>query len=55
MRKYVWNNFEGFIVYGQENKVCKVVKSMYGLKQTSKGWHEKFDNATMSLQVAVTS
>jgi len=23
---------EGFIVKGQENKVCKLVKSLYGLK-----------------------
>ena len=24
---------EGFIANGQENKVCKLVKSLYGLKQ----------------------
>ena len=27
---------EGFIVLGQEKKICKLVKSFYGLKQTSK-------------------
>ena len=34
---------EGFIVSGQEKKVCKLVKSLYGLKQAPKKWHEKFD------------
>ncbi|KAG9442085.1 hypothetical protein H6P81_017939 [Aristolochia fimbriata] len=34
---------EGFIVPGQENKVCKLVKSLYGLKQAPRQWHEKFD------------
>ena len=27
---------EGFVVQGQENKVCKLVKCFYGLKQTLK-------------------
>ena len=39
---------EGFIVPGQEKKVCRLVKSLYGLKQAPKQWHEKFDNAMMS-------
>jgi hypothetical protein len=34
---------EGFVVPGQENKVCKLVKSLYGLKQAPKQWHDKFD------------
>ena len=29
-------------------KVCKLVKSLYRLKQTLKQWHEKFDNVMMS-------
>ncbi|CAL9006947.1 unnamed protein product [Prunus brigantina] len=48
MRKFIWNNLEGFIVPGQEKKVCKLVKSLYGLKQAPKQWHLKFDNALMS-------
>ncbi|KAJ9556753.1 hypothetical protein OSB04_011367 [Centaurea solstitialis] len=39
---------EGFVVKGQENKVCKLVKSLYGLKQAPKQWHEKFDQTLLS-------
>ena len=38
---------EGFILSGNEKKVCKLVKSLYGLKQTPKQWHEKFDKAIL--------
>ena len=34
---------DGFVVKGQESKVCKLLKSLYGLKQAPKQWHEKFD------------
>ena len=39
---------EGFIVPGQEKKVCRLVKSLYGLKQAPKQWHEKFDSVMMT-------
>ncbi|KAL0435156.1 UNVERIFIED_CONTAM: Retrovirus-related Pol polyprotein from transposon TNT 1-94 [Sesamum radiatum] len=29
---------EGFVISGQENKVCKLNKSLYGLKQAPKQW-----------------
>ncbi|CAM8880573.1 unnamed protein product [Rhodiola kirilowii] len=39
---------EGFIMPGNENKVCKLIKSLYGLKQAPKQWHQKFDEVILS-------
>ncbi|XP_058725901.1 glycerophosphodiester phosphodiesterase GDPDL7-like [Vicia villosa] len=39
---------EGFVIHGQENKICKLDKSIYVLKQAPKKWHEKFDNLMIS-------
>ena len=39
---------EGFVMKGQEHKVCKLVKSLYGLKQAPKQWHEKFDKIVLA-------
>ncbi|KAL0435451.1 UNVERIFIED_CONTAM: Retrovirus-related Pol polyprotein from transposon TNT 1-94 [Sesamum radiatum] len=39
---------EGFIMSGNEHKVCKLVKSLYGLKQAPKQWHQKFDEVVLS-------
>ncbi|WP_348240912.1 reverse transcriptase domain-containing protein, partial [Salmonella enterica] len=39
---------DGYIVKGQEHKVCRLVKSLYGLKQAPKQWHEKFDQVVIS-------
>jgi hypothetical protein len=39
---------EGFVLPGNERKVCKLVKSLYGLKQAPKQWHEKFDTVILA-------
>ena len=39
---------EGFFAKSQENKVCKLQKSIYELKQTSRSWNIKFDQSVKS-------
>jgi hypothetical protein len=40
---------EGFIVKGQENKVCKLIKYLYGLKQAPRAWYEKLTEHFLKL------
>ena len=38
---------EGVVLPGNEKKVCKLTKSLYGLKKAPKQWHKKFDSVIL--------
>nr|GEZ50202.1 zinc finger, CCHC-type [Tanacetum cinerariifolium] len=42
------NQPQGFIMPGNEKKVCKLIKSLYGLKHVPKQWHQKFNEVDLS-------
>ncbi|GKA93201.1 zinc finger, CCHC-type containing protein [Tanacetum coccineum] len=42
------NQPQGFIMPGNKNKMCKLIKSLNGLKQAPKQWHQKFDEVVLS-------
>jgi hypothetical protein len=41
--KIYMDQLEGFIVPSKENFICKLKKSLYGLKQSPRQWYKKFD------------
>jgi hypothetical protein len=45
---------DGFVEKGNEGKVCKLNRSIYGLKQASRQWYILFDNAITSYGFSMT-
>ena len=39
---------EGFVIPGKEEAVCRLVKCLYGLKQASRAWDQKFNSFLVS-------
>ncbi|KAL0394319.1 UNVERIFIED_CONTAM: Retrovirus-related Pol polyprotein from transposon TNT 1-94 [Sesamum latifolium] len=44
---------EGFVAHGNKRKVCKLVKSLYRLKQAPKQWYKKFDKTILAFGFTV--
>jgi hypothetical protein len=40
---------EGFVVKGKKELVCRMKKSLYGLKQSPRMWYQKFDTYMLGL------
>jgi hypothetical protein len=40
---------EGFVIHDEKSHVCRLKKTLYGLKQTPHAWYEKMDRFLMSL------
>jgi len=45
----------GFVSKGQEDKVCRLKRSIYGLKQSSRSWYLRFHEAITSFGLSMVS
>lgn len=46
-------HLDGFVIDSHEGKVCRLLQSLYGLKQACKQWHEKSDKILTSVGFVV--
>ena len=44
---------EGYVIPGKEDLVCRLLKPLYGLKQASRCWYSKFDDAILKLKFKI--
>ena len=40
---------DGFVVKGKEHLVCRLKRSLYGLKQSPRMWYQKFDAFALNM------
>lgn len=48
------NQPEGFLIKGQEDKVCSLKRPLYGLKQSGREWYKKLDSYLLSIGMKKT-